>query len=178
MSRPKLRLFDTRSCSKVIALLLICAFANNAHAQIWECSGQYTNQPEGKGRCQPAGGVTSCGSDGNRYFSPRRKAEAPSVAICNAAGTGLSPFVDMRQKRLAQFGGSSIHERLVAPAQVARASKDKRWEPAEKIEQMPASSIEDVFSCYSNPDKLKSCSPEGLGRFVERTFMSASKALQ
>ena len=88
----------------------------------------------------------------------------------------MSPFVDMRQKELSRFGGTGIHERLVAPVGEA-AHKRKKLEQ-KTAELVNNGTVDDIFSCFSKPDKLKPCSPEGLGRFVEQTFLKASKAMQ
>lgn len=158
-------------------LALAFGFPDTARAQVWDCGGQYTNIPTGKNGCQPAGGFKACGSDGNRYFSPRRAGEASGPVSCAAPErTGLSPIVDMRQVELAKFGGSLRFERMVAPARSARVV-EKKTRPVPEVKKT-SMDIEDLFSCFSTPDTLKPCGPAGLGHFVEETFLNASKALQ
>lgn len=164
------------ACAMLCALLVSSA-PGAAQAQVWDCSGQYTNQPEGKGACRPAGGVKSCGSDGNRYFSPRKADERPLGSVCSSTGrSSVSPFVDMRQAALARFGGSGVQERMVAPSRAPATSKESA--PKARPETLELGSVEDIFSCYSKLDKVNFCNPRELGRFVQQTFMEASRAMR
>ncbi len=178
---PYMHFYTCMSFKRLIVTALLIAplfplFARHvlAESQVWECAQGYTNNPAGKTNCEPAGGIETCGSDGNRYLSPRKIGERPHVASCKRENKGLSPIVDMRAAKNAQFGETWGYERLSAPV---RTKKFEQSHPA-PMAKSANSTLNDLFSCFSGDGQRGGCSIGDMQNFIEGTFKNISGALR
>jgi len=144
-----------------------------AHADIWRCAQGYTNNPQGKTDCQPAGATESCGSDGNRYLAPRKEGEAPLKTPCKSGHSNKSPFVDMSEATGAKFGETKSMERLATVPSSSVEGKKKFSQSAESKQ----SNFKGLFSCSDPTGTLGGCSISDLSKFIEKTFLSMSDSL-
>lgn len=86
---------SNKLCALLLHILIILSFGTlESKAEVWRCGKVYTSSPEKHKNCMPIEGSKICGTEGNKYFAPRKMSGSVDEQ-CPVTGRSKSPFVNL-----------------------------------------------------------------------------------